>query len=101
MAPRSASVISARPAISLRRRRRMSRKCSETKATASRLRSIAGMRLTSTQYRDEAVQRLRRGRFVLNHGDADVIRAGIAAVGLLAREIAAGHHAHAGLLPQL
>ena len=43
MAPSSASVISARPASSLRRRRRMSRKCSETKARTSRLRSIAGI----------------------------------------------------------
>ena len=46
------------------------------------------------------MQRLRRGRLVLNHGDADVVRAGIAAVGLFAREITAGHDAHAGLLPQ-
>ena len=45
MAPSSASVISASPASSLRRRRRMSRKCSETKATTSRLRSAAGMSL--------------------------------------------------------
>src|SRR5450759_1864043 len=40
------------------------------------------------------MQRLRRGRFVLNHGDADVVRAGIATVGLLARQIA-------GMLPYL
>ena len=45
MAASSASVISAMPPISLRRRRRMSRKCSETKATASRLRSIAACRV--------------------------------------------------------
>src|SRR4051812_37893238 len=46
------------------------------------------------------MQRLSRGRAVLNHGDADVVRAGIAAVGLLACEIAAGHDTHAGFLPQ-
>src|SRR5471030_569869 len=46
------------------------------------------------------MQRLRRGRAVLNHSDADVVRAGIAAIGLLACKVAAGHYAHAGLLPQ-
>src|ERR1700677_1610767 len=38
--------------------------------------------------------------FVLHHGDADIVGARIAAVGLLARKIAAGHDAHAGLAPQ-
>ena len=46
MAPSSPSVSSASPASSLRRRRTMSRKCSETKATMSRLRSAAGMSYT-------------------------------------------------------
>ena len=85
IAPSSARVISARPASSLSRRRKMSRKCSETKAMASRLRSIAGMLRYLTEHCDEAMQRLRRGRLVLNHGDADIVRAGIAAVGLFAR----------------
>src|SRR5476649_1577394 len=53
-----------------------------------------------SKYGDEAMQRLRRGRAVLNHSDADVVRAGIAAIGLLACKVAAGHYAHAGLLPQ-
>ncbi len=47
------------------------------------------------------MQRLRRRGLVLHHGDADVVRAGIGAIGLIAREIAPGHHAHAGLSPQL
>ena len=46
------------------------------------------------------MQRLRGDLVVVNHGDADVIGAGIAAVGLFAREIAPGHHAQAGLAPQ-
>ncbi len=49
----------------------------------------------------DAMQRLGRGFLVMHHGDADVVRAGIAAVGLIAREIAAGQNAHAGLSPQL
>src|SRR5882762_9466078 len=100
MAPSNASVISANPAISLKRLRMMSRKCSETKATTSRLRSEAGIIAPSFVHGDEAMQRLRRCRTILNHSDADVVRARTAAVGLLAREIAAGHDAHAGLLPQ-
>ncbi len=75
MAPSSASVSSARPANSRTRRRTMSRKCSETKATMSRLRSAAGMVLP--QHRDEAMQRFGGGRLVLHHGDADIVRAGI------------------------
>ena len=72
----------------------------------SRLRSIIDMMLLSTpslpqpKHRDEAMQRLGGDLLVLHHGDADIVRAGIAAVGLLAREIAAGHDAHAGLAPQ-
>src|SRR4029077_18241065 len=45
--------------------------------------------------RDDAVQRLGRGLLVVHHGDADVVRAGIAAVELLARAVASGQHAHA------
>src|ERR1051326_1664100 len=46
------------------------------------------------------MQRLGGDLLVLHHGDADVIFARIAAVGLLAREIAAGHDTQAGLAPQ-
>src|SRR5277367_830767 len=46
------------------------------------------------------MQRLGRGLLVLHHSDADIVRAWIAAVGLLAREIATGHDAHAGVTPQ-
>ena len=37
---------------------------------------------------------------VLHHGDADIIGARVRAVGLLARQIAARHDAHAGFRPQ-
>ena len=43
------------------------------------------------QHRDQAMQRLRGDVLVLHHGDANVVRAGIAAVRLFAREIAARH----------
>ena len=46
------------------------------------------------------MQCFRRGRLVLHHGDADVVRAGIAAIGLVAREVSSGHHAHASFGPQ-
>ena len=96
MAPSSASVRKATPASSRTRRRTMSRKWSETKATTSRLRSIAGM----YSHRNTATRRCSASAvacLVLHHGDADIVRARIGAVGLLAREIAAGHDAHAGL----
>ncbi len=67
-------------------------------SSESRFPLLGIMRLP--KHGDDAMQRFRRGRAVLIHGDADVVRAGIAAVGLLAREIAPGHHAHAGLLPK-
>src|SRR6516164_355805 len=37
---------------------------------------------------------------VLHHSDTNIVRARIAAVGLLARQITAGHDAHAGLAPE-
>src|SRR6202034_4701498 len=54
----------------------------------------------SAEHRDEAVQRLGGGFPVLHHGDADIVRARIASVRLLAGQIAAGHHAHPGVAPQ-
>src|SRR5215469_9872103 len=50
--------------------------------------------------RDDAMQRLGRGLLVVHHGDADVVRAGIAAVELLARAVAAWQHAYAALAPE-
>src|SRR5690349_15273844 len=53
-----------------------------------------------SEHGDEAMQRLRRSRLVLHHGDADIVRAGIAAVRLLAREITSGDHANTRFGPQ-
>src|SRR5262249_46704460 len=52
------------------------------------------------QHRDEAMQRLGGDVLVLHHRDADIVRARIAAVSLLAREIAAGHDGPAALAPE-
>src|SRR5262245_53821940 len=52
------------------------------------------------QHGDDAVQRLGRGFLVVHHGDADVVRAGIAAVWLLARAVASRQHAHAAFAPE-
>src|SRR6185437_8220959 len=54
----------------------------------------------SAQHRDETMQRLGGGLLVLHHGDADVVGAGIAAVLLLARKIAARNDAQPALAPQ-
>src|SRR5262245_32404790 len=105
MAPSSASVKSDSPASSRRRRLMISRACSVRNATTSRLRSAEAISLlfhnyVLTQHGDETMERFRRRRLVLHHGDADEVRAGIRAVGLLAREIATGDDTHTGLLPQ-
>src|SRR5580704_14098327 len=65
------------------RRRRFSKPPSwpESEAMPSRLRSIIDIVLA--QHRDEALQRLGGDFVVVHHGDADVVGAGIAAVGLL------------------
>ena len=52
-----------------------------------------------TEHRDQAMQRLRGDLLVLHHGDADIVGARIAAVGLFAREIAARHDAQARFAP--
>src|SRR6266446_6734269 len=54
----------------------------------------------SAQHRDETVKRLRGCLLILHHRDADVAASGIRSVGLLAREIAAGHHAQPRLTPK-
>ena len=56
-------------------------------------------RVISPKHRDQAMKRLGGDLLVLHHGDADIVGAGIAAVGLLAREVAAGHDADAGFPP--
>src|SRR5262245_4330375 len=47
------------------------------------------------------MQRLRRSRLVLHHGDADIVCAGIAAIILLAGQITSRDDAYTGLSPQL
>src|SRR6185437_8794701 len=54
----------------------------------------------SPEDRDDAMQSFGGRRLVLHHGDADIVRARIGAIGLLAGEIAARHHADAGFRPQ-
>src|SRR5262245_3026116 len=46
------------------------------------------------------MQRLRRGRLVLHHRDADIVRARIASVALFARELAPRHNANTRLGPE-
>src|SRR5262249_29956590 len=55
---------------------------------------------SSAEHRDEAMQRFRRRLSVLHEGDADVVSAGVAAVGLFARDVAAGQHAQSCLAPE-
>ena len=121
------AAISARPTSSRRRRCTAARKSSDRNdcrrncvppSSSPRVRlhqgsftkSVAGLLLgpqlqlsskpKSAEHGDDAVQRLGRGLLVMHHGDADEVRAGIAAVGLVARRVAAGQDPHAGLAPQ-
>src|SRR5262245_58851345 len=122
-----AKLKSAIPPSSRKRRRSMAPRWPDKKATPSRLRSIIDMMLLSTlvlcvthfvcassvqsavflfadhalaQHRNEAMQGLGGDLLVLHHSDPNVVRARIAAVSLLARQITAGHDAHAGLAPE-
>src|SRR5208282_259911 len=117
-----ARLMRAIPPTSRSRRRRTAPTWPERKAIPSRLLSIIDIALLSlllqfahdlvrkpvstfrdhalAQHRDQAMQRLGSDLLVLHHGDADIVRTRIAAVGLFAREIAARHHAHAGPAPQ-
>src|SRR5579859_4391851 len=52
------------------------------------------------QHGDDAMERLGRGLLVVHHGDADVVRARIAAIVLLTRRVAARQHPDAGFAPQ-
>src|SRR5262249_7971700 len=52
------------------------------------------------EHGDNAMKRIGRGLLVVHHGDADVVRAGIAAVLLPARAVASGQDAHAPVAPQ-
>jgi hypothetical protein len=58
-------------------------------------------RFMLTKHPDQPMQRLGGDFVILNHGDADIVAAGIAAVVLLAGEITARHNAQARLAPQL
>src|SRR5581483_12384862 len=56
--------------------------------------------MPSPEHGDEPTQRLARYGFVMHHRDADVAGAGIAAIGLIARQIISGKHAQPGFAPQ-
>src|SRR5260370_8167962 len=62
--------------------------------------ALKGRHGVSAQHRDETVKRLRGCLLILHHRDADVAASGIRSVGLLAREIAARHHAQPRLTPK-
>src|SRR6266581_7665225 len=55
---------------------------------------------SSAQYTNQAMERFRGRRLVLHQRDPDVARTRIAAVGLVAREITARHHAKPCFAPQ-
>src|SRR5579864_8989833 len=123
-----ARLSSATPPSSRSRRCKTAPSCPESSATPSRPRSISDIGCASSEtfapsfrgraqqgtrndergdparlsseHLDQAMQRLGGDLFVLHHGDADVVFARIAAVGLLAGEIAAGYDAQPGLAPQ-
>src|ERR1700722_2590763 len=96
-----ASPSSARPASSRKRRASASRIAAGSWPTRGMTRSIAGMLMLPSrliQNFDQLVHRLGWCFIVLHERQANVARAGIAAVGLLPRQITSGHHAHAGVL---
>src|SRR5712691_6701370 len=100
-----ATPISASPPISRTRLRSAAAMSSGRKAPMSKPRDTVEIATRPrswmlAQHRDDAMQRLGRGLLVVHHGDADVVRAGIAAVELLARAIAARQHAHPALAPE-
>src|ERR1700722_11185622 len=95
-----ASTSSARPASSRKRRASASRIAAGSWPTRGMTRSIAGMLMWPSrliQNFDQPVQRVGCCFTVLHQRQANVARAGIAAVGLLPRQVTSGHHAHAGI----
>src|ERR1700751_4207847 len=89
-----------RPASSRRRRVNASRIEIGRCPTRGMTRSIAGIPCAPPRLPeclDQAMQRLGRGFAVRNQRKADIAEAGIEAVGLLPRQIAAGNDAHASL----
>src|SRR5450631_912880 len=91
----------ARPVSSRKRRANASRIDAGKWPTRGMTRSIAGMlmgALRLIQNFDQPVQRLGCCFTVLYQCQTNVAGAGIAAVGLLARQITSGHHAHAAVL---
>src|SRR5262245_56897373 len=100
-----ASAISASPASSRTRRVSISRIESGSRSAKGITRSIILMHgsaivrgRSSTQHLNDAMQGFCGGLAVLHQRKTDVTLAGIRAVGLLARQVGAGDHAHAGLL---
>ena len=101
--PSCARLISAMPPISRSRRRSTAPRWPERKAMPSRPRSIMRHRHALSAQPSTATRRCSASAvvsLVLHHGDADVAGARIAAVGLLAREIAAGHDAQPAFAPE-
>src|SRR5262245_7625164 len=95
-----ANRINARPTSWRSRRRSASRASSVRKVRLSRVRSIADMVSPSAQHADQPVQRFRGRGLVLHQRDPNIARARIAAVGLVARQIAARDHAQPRFAPQ-
>src|SRR5260370_27495871 len=94
------SAITPSPASSRKRRAKASRIEAGNWPTSGMTRSIAGMLMGPSrliQNFDQPVQCLGCCFTVLHQRQANVAGAGIAAVRLLPRQIAAGHHAHAAV----
>src|SRR5471032_2104462 len=93
-------VSKATPASSRKRRASASRIAAGNWPTRGMTRSIAGMLMGPSrliQNFDQPVQRLGCCFTVLYQRQANVAGAGIAAVGLLPRQVTSRHHAHAGI----
>src|SRR5450631_1771147 len=89
------------PVSSRSRRARASRIGAGKWPTRGMTRSIAGMLMWPSrlfQDFDQPVQRLGRCFTVRHQRQADVAGAGVAAVGLLPRQVTSGHHADAAVL---
>src|ERR1700738_999326 len=95
------SAIRLNPASSRRRRAKASRIAAGNWPTRGMTRSIAGMLMGPSrliQNFDQPVQGLGCCFTVLHQRQADVAGAGIAAVGLLPRQVTSRHHAHTAVL---
>src|SRR6202166_2542554 len=98
------NAIKLNPASSRKRRARASRIDAGNWPTRGMTRSIAGMLMGPSrliQNFDQPVQRLGCCFTILHQGQTNVAGAGIAAVGLLPRQVTSGDHAHAGILVEV